>query len=34
MPKVGRRHFAYSPRGRKAAKKYATQTERKIRRKK
>ena len=29
MPKVGKKHFSYSPKGRKAAKAYAKKLERK-----
>ena len=31
MPKVGRKHFAYSPSGKKAAKNYAMKTGKKVR---
>jgi hypothetical protein len=30
MPKVGNKHFAYSPRGTKSAKKYAKRTGKKV----
>ena len=30
MPKVGNKHFSYSEKGRKAAKKYAKKTRRKM----
>tara|TARA_R100000008_G_C3458093_1_gene102754 strand:+ start:279 stop:392 length:114 start_codon:yes stop_codon:yes gene_type:complete len=30
MPKVGKKHFSYSEKGRKAAKKYAKKTGRKM----
>ena len=34
MPKVGKKHFSYSPKGRKAAKAYAKKTGKKINKKK
>jgi hypothetical protein len=34
MPKVGGKHFGYGPKGRKAAKKYAKKTGKKVVRKK
>ena len=34
MPKVGKKHFSYSPKGRKAAKAYAKKTGKKITKKK
>jgi hypothetical protein len=30
MPKVGKKHFSYSKKGRKAAKKYAKRTGKKV----
>ena len=34
MPKVGKRHFAYTAKGKAAAKKYASKTGKKMKRKK
>ena len=34
MPKVGKKHFSYSDKGRKAAKKYAKKTGQKMTKKK
>ena len=34
MPKVGNKHFAYSPKGKKAAKSYAKKTGKKVRKRK